>query len=173
MNIMTLKCTQCGANIDYNCDTNTGRTIDCRYCGSSLVIEKPTLNQSETMRFCRFCGKSIFADAVICVGCGRQQVNETIPVQTQLPQSSPPPAMKSNAFIHPSGVPWHLLGARKKDKWLAFWLCFFLGYLGIHRFYEGKIGTGVLWLFTFGLCGIGWLVDAIILICKPNPYFVK
>lgn len=50
-------------------------------------------------------------------------------------------------------------------------LCFFLGGLGIHRFYEGKIGTGILWLISGGLFGIGWLVDFIILLCKPNPYY--
>jgi TM2 domain-containing membrane protein YozV len=35
----------------------------------------------------------------------------------------------------------------------------FLGLLGIHRFYMGKILTGILWLVSGGLFGIGWLYD--------------
>lgn len=59
-----------------------------------------------------------------------------------------------------------------KDKWIAFLLCFFLGYLGIHKFYEGKVGMGILYIFTGGLCGIGCLVDLILIVMKPNPYYV-
>lgn len=43
-------------------------------------------------------------------------------------------------------------------------LCFFLGTLGIHRFYVGKVGTGILMLLTLGGLGIWTLVDFIIIV---------
>jgi TM2 domain-containing membrane protein YozV len=51
-----------------------------------------------------------------------------------------------------------------KSQTIAFILCFLLGILGIHRFYLGHIGIGVLYLLTFGLCGIGALVDLILIL---------
>ena len=53
----------------------------------------------------------------------------------------------------------------RDSRWVAFVLCFFFGILGIHRFYVGKVGTGLLYLFTGGLCGIGWLIDLIMTAC--------
>lgn len=40
-------------------------------------------------------------------------------------------------------------------------LCLFLGWAGAHKFYEGKIGMGILYLFTLGLFGFGWIIDTI------------
>lgn len=40
-------------------------------------------------------------------------------------------------------------------------LCIFLGWCGVHKFYEGDIKAGLIYLFTFGLFGIGWIVDFI------------
>ncbi len=40
-------------------------------------------------------------------------------------------------------------------------VCFFAGEFGVHKFLQGKVGMGILYLFTFGLFGIGWLVDVI------------
>jgi TM2 domain-containing membrane protein YozV len=43
-------------------------------------------------------------------------------------------------------------------------LCFFLGVLGVHRFYVGKIGTGILQLVTVGGLGIWAMIDFIMII---------
>lgn len=51
-----------------------------------------------------------------------------------------------------------------KSRLTTLLLCFFVGTLGIHRFYAGKTGTGILWLLTLGLCGIGTLIDLIMII---------
>ena len=57
-----------------------------------------------------------------------------------------------------------------KNKWVSFFLCLFVGVLGIHKFYEGRILLGLLYLFTGGLLGVGVVVDLVILFFKPNPY---
>ena len=52
----------------------------------------------------------------------------------------------------------------EKKAFVAFLLCLFLGALGIHRFYVGKVGTGVIWLLTLGIVWIGAIVDLILII---------
>jgi len=50
-----------------------------------------------------------------------------------------------------------------KSKGVAYLLWFFLGVFSAHRFYLGKIGSGILYLLTGQLFGIGWLIDLFIL----------
>ena len=50
-----------------------------------------------------------------------------------------------------------------KSKMVALLLCIFLGGLGFHRFYVGKIGTGIIWLLTGGCFGIGYIVDIVMI----------
>jgi TM2 domain-containing membrane protein YozV len=45
----------------------------------------------------------------------------------------------------------------------ALLLCFFLGGLGVHRFYVGKIGTGILMLLTLGGLGIWAIIDFVMI----------
>ncbi|MBL7075841.1 MAG: TM2 domain-containing protein [Kiritimatiellae bacterium] len=51
-----------------------------------------------------------------------------------------------------------------KKRLVALLLCFFLGTIGIHRFYVGKVGTGVLMILTAGGLGIWTLIDFIMII---------
>jgi TM2 domain-containing membrane protein YozV len=55
-----------------------------------------------------------------------------------------------------------------RSRLVAAMLCLFLGVLGIHRFYVGKTGTGLIWFFTFGFFGIGWIID---LLCIVLGFF--
>lgn len=119
-------------------------------------------------KFCSHCGGKIPEAAVICTLCGCQV--------EQIKQAEQPSIVINNANTNTNAnmnVNAAMFGVRAKNKWVAFFLCLFLGYFGAHKFYEGKPGVGLLYLFTFGLFGIGWFIDCIVLLCKPNPYFVR
>ena len=107
-------------------------------------------------------GQKILMDAVVCTHCGRQ---------VEQLQSAPgqPIIINNNNTNNAQSV--HV-GGRERNKWVAFVLCLCFGIFGVHRFYEGKVGSGLLWFFTWGLFGIGWLIDLIIILTKPNPYYV-
>ncbi len=60
-----------------------------------------------------------------------------------------------------------------KSKTIAYLLWFFLGILSAHRFYLGKFGTGILYLLTLQLGGIGWLIDLFMLGSMVDQYNTK
>ena len=84
--------------------------------------------------FCEKCGAEINDGAVVCVKCG---------------------CAVNRANNNPSG--------EAKNWVVAYLLSWFLGGLGAHRFYLGKIGTGLAMLFTLGGCGIWSVIDFICL----------
>lgn len=57
----------------------------------------------------------------------------------------------------------------EKSYWITLLSAVFLGTFGVHRFYTGKKATGVLYLFTFGGAGIGWIVDIILVAAGMFP----
>lgn len=52
----------------------------------------------------------------------------------------------------------------EKDWLVTLLLCLFVGGIGVHRFYAGKIGTGILQIITLGGCGIWTLIDLIMIL---------
>ena len=57
-----------------------------------------------------------------------------------------------------------------KSKAVAFLLWFFFGWLSMHRFYVGKVGSGILYLLTGQLLGVGWVIDLFLLSGMVESY---
>ena len=130
---------------------------------------QPQANAPKT-KFCKHCGGKIPEDAVICTLCGRQVEDINKGASAAQPQII---INNDNINTNPNTNTVNAGGrGKEKNKWVALLLCFFLGFVGGHKFYEGKVGMGILYLFTAGLCGIGVLIDFITLLFKPNPYYV-
>ncbi len=88
--------------------------------------------------FCPNCGKQISDQAVSCPSCGHP-IKQARPANMEGKQVS------------------------SKSRLAAILMCFFVGVLGVHRFYVGKIGTGIAMILTFGGFGIWVLIDLIMI----------
>lgn len=53
----------------------------------------------------------------------------------------------------------------EKKRLAALLFCFFLGGLGVHRFYVGKVGSGIAQILTLGGLGVWVLIDFIMILC--------
>ena len=111
--------------------------------------------------FCRNCGGEIPEEAVVCMHCG-------VPV-AQAPQHGPPPEYRS-APPPPYGPMPH---PEAKSKIVAGILGIVLGGLGVHRFYLGYVGIGILQiLVTLVTCGVGALwgfIEGIVILVGGMP----
>ena len=103
-----------------------------------------------------------------CPVCGTEYEGNYCPRGCNAPQQQTPPLV----YQQPTPIPQPTVIVNNyqnmvssKSKIAALLLCIFLGGLGVHRFYVGKVGTGILYLLTAGLCGIGVLVDLIQIAC--------
>lgn len=94
-----------------------------------------------TTLYCQKCGAPMQAEDRFCRQCG---CDATVPLW-----QATAPAVPANAS--------------DKKRLAALLLCFFLGVFGVHRFYVGKVGTGLIWLFTLGFLGLGMLYDFILI----------
>ncbi len=93
--------------------------------------------RNENEKFCHNCGAKIDVNAELCPQCGVRQ---------------PAPGSKSASQ------------QEQQNKWIiTLILCWFLGVFGVHRFYTGYVGIGIIQLLTLGGCGIWTIVDFIII----------
>lgn len=107
--------------------------------------------QQQSMKFCKYCGERIPADAVICTHCGRQvEELKGAPVNRQAPVQQP-------YFANP-GM-YEAVSDKSKSTSIILAAIGFFGLGGLHRFYVGKPLSGILYLISGGLFGIGTLVD--------------
>lgn len=110
---------------------------------------------------CPVCGAPMENNS--CGYCGYKE--ETIHNSATIPSQPGQPFVQSQVSINNQSIPNSgvVPGVSQKNQMVALLLCIFLGVLGAHRFYVGKIGTGLLYLFTGGLLGIGWIIDIILI----------
>ena len=111
--------------------------------------------------YCRKCGKEISDDSSFCCFCG---ISIDGHYEPQKEQSVVVNLVNNNTNQNQmiNRMPAYV----KKSKWTAFILCLLFGWLGAHRFYVGKNGSGLIWLFTCGIFGLGWLVDTLLILCN-------
>lgn len=126
--------------------------------------QTPNQSPNAGMKFCKHCGKQIPVDAVICTNCGRQVES------TQ--QAAQPSIVINNTNQNTNNVGGMGMMGTPKSKMVALALCLFGGFFGLHKFYEGKILTGIIYFFTGGLFFIGVILDFLSLLGKPDPYYV-
>ncbi len=96
--------------------------------------------------YCPQCGAKMAADDRYCAECRWD---------AEKPNEEPPRT--------PPRSPRNLGPPSEKNRLTALLLCLVLGFLGVHRFYVGRAGSGIVWLLTLGVLSVGWIYDVVMI----------
>ena len=109
--------------------------------------------------YCRNCGAEVSEKAVMCVSCG-------VPPKAgnKFCYNCKSETAADAKICMKCGVALDSESLEGKDWITTLLLCWFLGFLGVHRFYTGHTAIGIVQLLTLGGCGIWALID-FIMIC--------
>ena len=111
---------------------------------------------------CPVCGAPL--EGEVCTYCGHR-LKTSINNSTVQSQNANNISIVTNVVNNNSqNISNQVINVSKKNKITALILCVLFGLFGVHRFYVGKVGTGLLYLFTGGLFLIGYIVDIILII---------
>lgn len=124
-------------------EQTTEAAADTAESARAKAAETPPAEDDGSL-FCPRCGAEMGAADVFCGACG-----------WRLDQAADPAAAAGGArvVVNPSDL----------NRLTALLLCFFLGWLGAHRFYAGKIGTAALFLVTGGFLFVGVIYDCVMI----------
>lgn len=124
-----------------------------RNAGSDQVVEETAVNNEAVVSAVAASEEtSVSNELAASTNSTTEKVVASTVKETQMKASKAKDAKKAEKSKAPAGG---------KSQIIAAVLCFFLGALGIHRFYLGYTGIGVLMLLTGGVCGILLLIDFI------------
>jgi hypothetical protein len=112
--------------------------------------------------YCRNCGNEVSEKAVMCVACGTPPKAGNKYCDNCKAETSPNTTICRKCGVSLKGD--SPINGEGKDWLTTLLLCFFLGALGVHRFYTGHTAIGIVQLLTLGGCGIWALIDFIIII---------
>ena len=177
---ITFNCAQCGKSYTLD-DSLAGKQAKCS-CGTEMTVPAPSAPAPPAPAPPAPAPPAPAPPAPVApaVPASPFAAGQMPPAQmppAQMPPAQMPPAQMPPAQMAPAPQPYVQQGAMQqvvvnqrgggksdKQKLVAALLCWFLGAFGVHRFYLGHTGIGLIQLFTLGMCGIWQFIDFIMIL---------
>lgn len=156
---MKIQCPKCGQNYEVE-EGIRGEKVECQICKTEFIATGaqpdlkpiPSISPNANLIYCPDCGKQISRNATACPNCGSQ-------IQRQ---QATPAAAPMNIIVNNSANATAINNGAisTKSRLMYILLALFLGMAGIHNFYAGYTGTGIIQLILL-CCGVGVFINPV------------